>query len=67
MNPKTTEHSRIIDAIGGTGEVAKLCEVLPSAVSQWRTDGIPRARLMYLRLIRPDVFNTASRKRVAAK
>jgi hypothetical protein len=59
MDPKTTEHSRIIDAIGGTGEVAKLCEVLPSAVSQWRTDGIPRARLMYLRLVRPDVFKAA--------
>lgn len=62
MNPKTTKHSRIIDAIGGTGEVAKLCEVQPSAVSQWRTDGIPRARLMYLRVIRPDAFKSAKEK-----
>ena len=58
MNSKTTEHSRIIDALGGTGEVAKLCDVFPSAVSQWRTDGIPRARLMYLRVVRPEVFKT---------
>ena len=62
MNKKSTEASRIIDAIGGTGEVAKLCEVLPSAVSQWRYDGIPRARMMYLRLVRPDVFTSKKAK-----
>ncbi|HET9701157.1 MAG TPA: Cro/CI family transcriptional regulator [Burkholderiales bacterium] len=46
----------IIDRLGGTGEVAKLCEVSPAAVSQWRHDGIPKARMMYLRAVRPDVF-----------
>ena len=50
------EASRIIDALGGTGEVARMCEVSDAAVSQWRKDGIPRARLQYLRLARPDVF-----------
>lgn len=48
--------SQIIDELGGTQSVADLCEVKPPAVSQWRTEGIPRARLMYLRAIRPDVF-----------
>lgn len=48
--------NQIIDAIGGTSAVAKLCNVTTGAVSQWREDGIPRARLMYLRVIRPDVF-----------
>jgi hypothetical protein len=48
--------NEIIDAIGGTGEVAKLCNVTTGAVSQWRTQGIPEARLMYLKLARPDVF-----------
>lgn len=48
----------IIDRIGGSSEVARLCQVTVGAVSQWRTDGIPRARLMYLRLARPDVFKT---------
>jgi len=47
---------QIIDRLGGTSKVAELCEVTPSAVSQWRDDGIPKARLMYLRAIRPDVF-----------
>lgn len=48
----------IIDAFGGTSEVARICEVTTGAVAQWRYDGIPRARLMYLRLLRPDVFAT---------
>ena len=47
----------IIDRLGGTNSVATLCEVTAQAVSQWRTSGIPAARLMYLRLLRPEVFN----------
>jgi hypothetical protein len=48
--------SQIIDALGGTAKVATLCEVSMAAVSQWREDGIPKPRLMYLRLARPEVF-----------
>ena len=48
-----------IDALGGTNAVAKICNVKPPSVSQWRTDGIPEARLMYLRLLRPDAFGEA--------
>lgn len=48
--------NRIIDELGGTNAVAELCEVTPQAVSQWREDGIPNARLMFLRLARPDYF-----------
>lgn len=51
---KNADH--IIDAFGGTSEVARVCEVTTGAVSQWRISGIPQARLMYLRLLRPDVF-----------
>ncbi|WP_371767519.1 Cro/CI family transcriptional regulator [Massilia sp.] len=46
----------IIDALGGTSEVAKLCRVSDAAVSQWRRAGIPQPRLMYLEAIRPDLF-----------
>lgn len=49
----------IIDSFGGTSAVATLCEVTTGAVAQWRNDGIPRARLMYLRLLRPDLFPAA--------
>lgn len=52
---KTNNHE-IIEALGGSSAVAELCEVTVGAVSQWKTDGIPKARLMYLKVIRPDVF-----------
>ena len=48
--------SKIIDALGGTSAVAGLCKVTTSAVSQWRLCGIPNARMMFLRLARPDAF-----------
>jgi hypothetical protein len=55
MDQDTRDHiaDLIIDGLGGTVAVAKLCEIDPSAVSQWRWDGIPRNRLKYLRLARP--------------
>jgi len=48
----------IIDALGGTSEVAELCEVGASAVSQWRNsrNGIPKPQMKYLRLARPEIF-----------
>lgn len=47
--------SIVIERLGGVSEVARLCECTPQAVSQWH-DGIPKAREMYLRAVRPDVF-----------
>lgn len=48
--------NKIIDELGGTCAVAELCNVTTGAVSQWRTSGIPAARLMFLKLARPEVF-----------
>jgi hypothetical protein len=53
--------SEIIDALGGTSATARLCEVSPAAVTPWRTKGIPQARLMFLRLKRPDLFGNDRR------
>ena len=44
----------IIDGLGGTNVVADLCDIRASAVSQWRHDGVPKARVSFLRLARPD-------------
>lgn len=41
----TTE---IIKILGGTFATARLCEVTPGAVSQWRTNGIPKSKLVLL-------------------
>ncbi|MDB5801777.1 MAG: hypothetical protein JWL63_2716 [Rhodocyclales bacterium] len=51
-----TPDSKLIDALGGTSVVAALCECTTGAVSQWRENGIPHTRLMFLRLARPEVF-----------
>ncbi|WLE60254.1 hypothetical protein GIY62_06225 [Burkholderia plantarii] len=51
------EASFVIDRLGGTGEVADLCEVDPSAVSQWRRKGMPKHWVKFLRLARPSGFD----------
>lgn len=48
--------SELIDMAGGTRTIARLCGVTDSAITQWRTNGIPRARVLYLELALPKVF-----------
>lgn len=56
--------STIIDRLGGTTAVATLCEIKPPSVANWRIDGIPKARIMFLRLARPDVFEGLDKAKV---
>lgn len=63
MNKKSNE---IIDSLGGTVEVSRMFNVTKGAVSQWRENGIPEARLMYLKLARPDLFEPAATEQKAA-
>ena len=49
--------SQIIDRLGGTSATAALCEIKPASVSEWRHSGIPKARLMYLKLLYPLAFD----------
>lgn len=47
----------IVEEFGGTVALATLCEVNPSAVSQWKAKNhIPRAHVKFLRDRRPDLF-----------
>jgi hypothetical protein len=48
--------SKIINELGGTSVVAAMFEIKPSSVSEWRKNGIPKARKQYLQLLRPDIF-----------
>jgi len=57
--------SKIIDALGGTAEVARLCKVKQPSVSEWRRAGIPRARRQYLELLKPSVFRSIAAEKVA--
>jgi DNA-binding transcriptional regulator YdaS (Cro superfamily) len=55
MDPKL-----IIERLGGTAAVARLFNIKPPSVSQWKRDGIPAARVQFLALARPDVFQPAN-------
>jgi hypothetical protein len=48
----------VVSRLGGPTKVAELCEMDNSqGVSNWVARGvIPKPRLLYLRTIRPDVF-----------
>lgn len=48
--------SQIIDRLGGTAAVARMCNVKQPSVSEWRTKGIPPARRQYLELLHPAAF-----------
>ena len=57
--------SSIIDQLGGNTAVAKVFNVSSQAVSKWRHEGIPDARMMYLRLAYPDLFADQSKQQAA--
>ncbi|MGK2829217.1 hypothetical protein ACSI5F_03810 [Ralstonia pseudosolanacearum] len=46
----------VIDRLGGTTVVAKICEIKPPSVHEWREKGIPKPRLQFLRIAYPDAF-----------
>ncbi|HEM7883184.1 hypothetical protein [Burkholderia cenocepacia] len=48
--------SEIIDRMGGTGVVADLFEIDDAAVSQWRRNGIPKSRMQFISVARPEVL-----------
>lgn len=47
MNQHAT---KIIEALGDTAEVARLFDVRMPSVSAWKKAGIPKARMMYLKV-----------------
>jgi len=51
--------SEIIDRLGGTTEVARICQIKPPSVSEWRSSGIPPARRQFLALLNPAAFYPA--------
>lgn len=40
--------SQKIDFLGGTSAVAGLCDLTTGAVSQWRTNGIPKGWMRFI-------------------
>lgn len=56
MTEETIPAERVIEAFGGNAKVAKLCDITPGAVSQWKHNGIPKAQLNFLKAKRPKLF-----------
>lgn len=46
---------KLIKELGGIAATAKLCQIASSSVCSWKRLGVPRARLMFIRLARPDL------------
>ena len=40
--------AHMIDLLGGTSAVARMCNVAPAAVAQWKIRGIPHGHLVFL-------------------
>jgi hypothetical protein len=47
---------KVIDALGGTGKTADICDISASAISQWRSKGIPKGWLRFLQKSHPEIF-----------
>lgn len=41
---------QVIDALGGTAAVARIFDLSMPSVSDWKKDGVPSARMMFLRV-----------------
>lgn len=60
--------AKVIDRLGGTLAVARLCDIKGPSVSGWKQrNRIPKAQLNYLKAIRPDVFVDKPVRRKKAK
>ncbi|MFH2134461.1 MAG: hypothetical protein ABII81_04685 [Pseudomonadota bacterium] len=53
------KHGALINQIG-TPVLTTMFGISKGAISQWRHNGIPKARLMYLELVRPELFVEAT-------
>lgn len=49
---------KLIEELGGTAAVARLFKISSPSVSQWKREGIPKARLQTIQLLRPDLDQT---------
>lgn len=59
LKKRIAEANRIIDALHGTGAVARRCKISAPAISSWRKNGIPDGWLAYFKLLKrthPEIF-----------
>jgi len=64
---RTMKDSEIIDLLGGTSALAELLDITPPSVSEWRIQGIPKARKQTLALLFPGKVPASWRPKKAKK
>lgn len=52
-----TQATQIIERLGDTAEVARMFEIRMPSVSDWKKSGIPKARMMLIKAVRPEVLD----------
>jgi hypothetical protein len=50
----------VIDRLGGTSEVARMCDIKPPSVSDWKKYGIPKPWRKFLLCQHPEAFTIVS-------
>lgn len=70
MEPNTEKQrdplaNRLIDELGGTTVVARMCDIQPPSVSEWRIKGVPKPWLKFIRCSRPDLFKDEQQRDAA--
>lgn len=53
----------VIERLGGTCAAARFFEISPAAVTDWRHKGVPKARVLHLKAVRPDVLQEQPEER----
>lgn len=53
MIDKQTQAKMLIDELGGTTQVARICQIAPPSVSGWKTHGVPLGWQKYLSIMYP--------------
>ena len=48
MNKLKLSEPAMIDLLGGTAKVARMCKVASTAVTHWKKNGIPHGHLLFL-------------------
>lgn len=57
IDPMDDLANKVIDSLGGTSAVARLCEIKVPSVSEWRHNGIPKPWKKFLMCKYPDLMD----------
>lgn len=63
MDSKELKKHRALIEQMGTVPLMAMFDISKGAISQWRSNGIPKARLMYLELSHPELFSDSPKSK----